>query len=143
MAFVRDGSSRNALPGKSGDSSIYTSYLCTEPFGRPPLDAEFGSVNLGRLLETLQMSAEYFSKQNRLRTVERLRLEMATLNMGDGEWKAALRILLSVWQQLSWRREGWWDLVVEVGRALKTCAREVGDRETLIAVEWELLCGCR
>lgn len=143
MAFVRDGSPRNGSPKKSGEFSIYRSYLCTEPFGRPPLDAEFGSVNLGRLLETLQLSTEYFSKQDRLRTAERLRLEMARLNMEDGEWKAALRILLPVWQRLSWRWEGWWDLVVEVDLALKDCALKVGDIETLIAVEWELLCGCR
>ena len=142
MAFPYNGASSLGSPQASNELSVYRSYLFTEPFGRSPLTTDQGTVNLGRLLEIFKKSVDHFTRHNRLRTVERLRLEMARLNMENGEVNTALQLLLPLWQELSWRREGWWDLVAEVDWALRDCARHVGDERTLIAVEWELLCNC-
>lgn len=142
MAFSYDENHRTRSL-ENPDLSICRTYLCTEPFGKPPLETDFGSVNLGRLLETLQMSADYFAKQDKSRTAERLKLEVVKLYMKAGEWKSALRTLLIVWQQLSWRRQGWWELLAEANWALEDCVYGAGDMETLVAVRWELLCSCR
>ena len=50
-----------------------------------------------------------------------------------------MQILVPLWHTLTWRREGWWNLLVELDLLLRECARFTGDSETLIAVEWELL----
>ena len=57
------------------------------------------------------------------------------------QWGNAMQILVPLWQTLSWRQEGWWNLVEDIDRTLRQCARLIGDSETLIAVEWELLNG--
>lgn len=85
-------------------------------------------------------SIDHFAGHRRTRTVERLRLEMARLNISNGEEKAAMQMLLPLWQDLSWRREGWYDLVAELDWVLRNCARLLNDEATVIAVEWELLC---
>ena len=112
--------------------SIYGTYLCKDSSNQflPPA---------GDRLEILRRSVEYFSKREQLRAVERLRYEIAQVYIGDKRWRDAIKILLPLWQTLSWRQEGWWNLLEEVDWALRECALHVGDGETLIAVEWELL----
>lgn len=74
-----------------------------------------------------------------MRTVERLQFETGKVFMQQKQWYNALRVMRPLWKSLSWRRAGWWQLVEEVDWALRECARMACDRETLIAVEWELL----
>ncbi len=115
--------------------SVYGTYLCKEPpnhFLSPASDR----------LELLRRSAEYFSKREQLRAFERLQYEISQVHIENKQWGDAIRILLPLWQTLSWRQEGWWNLVEKVDLELRECARSVGDGETLIAVEWELLSGC-
>ena len=96
-----------------------------------------------RLLRTLQRSAEYFTDLNQTRVVERINYEQARLHMNYQNWKHAMRILLPLWQNLSWRRSGWWMLLREVDLALQQCAKHVNDPEVLISLQWELLNSCR
>ena len=115
--------------------SVYGTYLCKEPpdhFLSPASDR----------LELLRRSAEYFSKREQLRAFERLQYEISQVHIKNKQWGDAIRILFPLWQTLSWRREGWWNLVEKVDMALRECTRCVGDGEILIAVEWELLSGC-
>ena len=142
MALLYNGGSTGSTQA-SPEQSLYNSYLLTEPFGRSPLSGSSGLVSVDRWQEILRKSADYFARQNQTRTVERLRLELALSNMRNGRWSAALETLLSIWPQLSWRQEGWWDLLADIDWALKDCAREIGDQRTLVAVEWELLCNSK
>lgn len=77
-----------------------------------------------------------------MRAVERLQFEIAKLYMQNEQWESATHTLVPLWQTLSWRKAGWWYLLEQVDQALKHCARLVGDGESLIAVEWELLNTC-
>ena len=142
MAFPYNGVSTGSTQA-SPEQSLYNSYLLTEPFGRSPLSGSSGLVNVDRWQEILRKSADYFARQNQPRTVERLRLELALSNMRNNRWSAALETLLSIWPQLSWRQEGWWDLLADIDWTLKDCARKVRDQRTLVAVEWELLCNSK
>lgn len=128
------------FPEASSVQSVYKSYLFSEPFGRSPLSTKQDSMNLDREMEAFEQSLDHFTRHGQHRTVERLRLEMGRLKMKHGEEKAALQILRSLWQGLSWRREGWWDLVAELDWILRDCARLLNDQPTIVAVEWELLC---
>ena len=130
----------NLLSRAEGEYSILKTYVCTEPFGRPPFAADYGDFDNQEIVSTLEKSVDYFSKQDRPRTVEWLYLEIARISMLHGKWSAASQILLPLWRYLSWRRSGWFFLIEEVDQLLKECAQRTGDVETLVAVEWELLC---
>lgn len=133
----------DSLTSASTIPSIYDSYLCKELSSRSPLPEIESEGSYETCLRTLQSSAGYFLKQDRIRAVERLQFETARVYMQEEQWSNALRVLRPLWQTLSWRQAGWWHLVEEVDWALRECARMVGDSGTLISVEWELLSKCR
>lgn len=144
MAVPVEGFSiRDPVPSASTIPSIYDTYLCKELSSRSPLPEKEPEENYETCLRTLQSSAGYFLKQDRIRAVERLQFETARVYMQEKQWGNALRVMRPLWQTLSWRQAGWWNLVEEVDWALRECARMVGDSDTLIAVEWELLSKCR
>ncbi|MCJ1426036.1 hypothetical protein MMC29_003938 [Sticta canariensis] len=138
-ARFEDFSTRDSLPSASTIPSIYDTYLCMELSSRSPLPEIESEDSYETRLRTLQSSAGYFLKQDRIRAVERLQFETARVFMQEKQWGNALRVMRPLWQTLSWRQAGWWYLVEEVDWALRECARMVGDVDTLIAVEWELL----
>jgi len=118
--------------------SIYQTYLCSEPSGDVPLLLRNGPDEYTALLRTLQRSAEHFSEKDHARAVERVQYEMARLHMQNQQWERAMRVLVPLWQTLSWRKAGWWDMLTEIDLAVKECASYVHDTGTLLAVEWEL-----
>ena len=122
--------------------SIYDTYLCQDPADDVPLLIRNGPDEYTALLRTLQRSADYFAERGHRRAVERLQLEMAQLHMQNQHWDRAMRVLIPLWQTVSWRREGWWQMLEEVDIALRRCATQVKDAETLLAVELELSHQC-
>ena len=123
--------------------SVYDTYLCREPADDVPMLIRNGPDEYTASLRTLQRSADYFAERDRVRAVERLQLEMARLHVQFNQWERAARVLVPLWQTLSWRRAGWWNLLEEVDWLLRECARSVQDAETLISVEWELRNECK
>ncbi|MCJ1468758.1 hypothetical protein MMC07_007388 [Pseudocyphellaria aurata] len=138
-AQVQSFVTRNSSPPASTVPSIYDTYLCKELSAKSPVSETELDGSYETCLRTLQSSAGYFLKQDRMRAVERLQFETARVYMQEKQWGNALRVMKPLWQTLSWRQAGWWHLVGEVNWALRECARMVGDSDTLIAVEWELL----
>ncbi len=130
-------------PRASVIPSIYDTYLCREPANYVPMLIRNGPDEYTALLRTLQRSADYFAEKDHTRAVERLQLEIARVHMQNKRWDRAARVLVSLSQTLSWRRAGWWVLLEEMDWALRDCARRIGDLQTLIAVEWELMCSCK
>ena len=126
----------------SATSSIFDSYICREPAGDVPLLINNGPDEYTALLRTLQRSADHFSEKEQTRVVERIQFEQTRLHMQHHQWRHAMRILVPLWQSLSWRRSGWWLLLEEVDHALKQCAIHIKDANTLVAVQWELLNRC-
>jgi hypothetical protein len=54
-------------------------------------------------------------------------------------WDDALKILRPLWQKMSFRREGWWNAVEEIGWALRKAAMKAGDGGSVVAVDWEMM----
>ena len=77
-----------------------------------------------------------------VRSVQELKLELARELIGLQAWDDALRVLRPLWQAMTYRTEGWWDIVEEVGWTLRSVARRTGDRGTVVAVDWELMNSC-
>ena len=126
----------------SSITSIYSTYLCQEPANDVPMLIRNGPDEYTASLRTLQRSAEYFAEKEYNRAVERLQLEMGRLHMQHKQWERAARVLIPLWQTLSWRRAGWWQLLQETDWALRECVRSIQDKEILIAIDWELLNEC-
>lgn len=129
-------------PNNSKPPAIYDTYVCREPAGDVSLLINNGPDRYTALLRTLQRSADHFAERDQNRTVERIQFEMVRLHMENGQWQRAMRTLVPLWQNLSWRQSGWWHLLAELDWALKECARRVQDTEMLVAVEWELMNRC-
>lgn len=130
------------LEAPSSAPRIYSTYICREPVGDIGLLINNGPDEYTSLLRTLQRSADHWAEKNHTRTVERLQLEIARLHIQNKQWQRALRTLVPLWQTLTWRQAGWINMLKEVDWTLKECAKVVGDAETLLAVEWELMNRC-
>ena len=123
-------------------SSIYETFLCTEPAGDVALLIRNGPDDYTASMRTLQRSVDHFADRDQVRAVERLQWEMAKVHIQHGQWERAARVLVPLWQTLTWRKTGWWQLLEEVDWALRDCASRIRDLETLIGLDWELLSNC-
>lgn len=121
---------------------IYDTYLAPEPYDEYPLSDKAGTNHARLILKYLTTSSKEFSKRGQLRMVESQKLDIAREHLRLGEWQNAVDILRSTWPALTWRRDGWWQLMEEFGWALRECARQTQDAETLLKVDWELMNSC-
>ncbi|KAH0545011.1 hypothetical protein FGG08_000937 [Glutinoglossum americanum] len=129
-------------PRPSGRANIYDTYLCPEPSIEYPLSPQVGVDHSGLILESIRRTIREFEQRGQTRTIERLKLELAQEEMRAGSWGSALKILRPLWTGMSWRKEGWLDLVAVVGWATRECASHVGDGGHVIGPEWELMSNC-
>ncbi|KAI9804353.1 MAG: hypothetical protein M1833_007160 [Piccolia ochrophora] len=132
-------------PGQSPASQVasashhYDTYLCPEPHIEFPLSGSRGTDHSELIIRSLQETIHDFRRNAQGRVVDRLKLELAREEMRKQDWVAASKVLRPLWQNMTWRREGWWNLVEQVCWALRECARQIGDGGSIIGVEWELL----
>lgn len=120
-------------------SYLYDNYLAPETHQEAPQSGQAGFDHSGLILHTLKDALEEFSKRDQTRKVESLSLMLAEEYMRVGSWSEARAILLPRWSTLSWRRAGWWQLMESFAWALRESALRVGDSETVLRVDWELL----
>lgn len=132
-------------PGQSPASQIasksylYDTYLAPETHVEAPLSGLKGFDHSSLILKTLKAALEEFAKRNQTRKVESITLEMAEEYIRIGSWFDGLNLLRPLWSTLSWRGSGWWPLMERFGLALRECAVQMGDGETVVRVDWELL----
>lgn len=132
-------------PGFSPASQIankaytYDTYLCPEPHEENPLPGRSGVNHSLLIIESLTMAMEEFTNRGQARLVQELQLLSAKESMRQEAWGDALKILRPLWQKMSFRREGWWSAVEEIGWALRKAAVCAGDGGSVIAVDWELM----
>jgi trafficking protein particle complex subunit 11 len=130
-------------PGQSPASAIanrshlYDNYLAPEPHLEYPLDKKKGYDYSLEILDTIQTTARSFSQFHQNRFVEQLRLEEAKEHLSGKRWHDCLLIMRSIWPCLSWRKAGWWKMVVEAAWILREAAKQTGDGESLLRLEWE------
>ena len=135
----RRSPSRSSATQPGNQSYIYDTYLAPEPYVEYPLSDQAGISHSKLIISFLETSAQAFSKREQIRMVERQKLTMAKEYMRMGLWNDALNILRPLWPVLTWRRNGWWQLMEEFGWALRECASQVQDGETVLLVDWELM----
>ncbi|KAI9881024.1 MAG: hypothetical protein M1830_008906 [Pleopsidium flavum] len=132
-------------PGQSPASQVasksytYDTYLCPEPHIESPLPGHNGFDHSAMILKSCKSSVDQFRRRGQGRAVEQLKLQIAREQMRQASWHDAFRTLRALWQELSWRRSGWWELVDEVAWSLRESASHVGDGGSVVSVDWELL----
>ena len=119
-------------------SPLYDTYLADEPSVEFPVGGKNGFDHSAAVLNALQSSVTHFSTRQQSRAVQEIGLQMAKEYMNQSSWTEALCVLRPIWTQLSWRQEGWWQLVERLGWQLRDCAFHCRDAETIVRVDWEL-----
>ncbi|EEP80901.1 predicted protein [Uncinocarpus reesii 1704] len=137
----RSPTSQTSAAQSKHRSNIYDTYLAPEPYDEYPLTGNKGTNYSRLIIDYLTASSDQFSKRGQFRVVESQKLDIAREHMRLGEWQAGLDILRPMWPALTWRRDGWWQLMEEFGWALRECAHHAGDPETILRVDWELMNG--
>lgn len=117
----------------TGRSQFYDTYLVPEPHLEAGFDHSVPTIN------ALKASLAHFAARQQTRKAEGLSLEIAIEYIRTEQWEEAHKILLPIWPRLTWRSSGWFDLMAEFAWTLRECSLKVGDYETLMWVNWELL----
>lgn len=123
----------------SNRNQIYDSYLVPQPHEELPVPGVAnGFEHWSDISAKLRAAIAEFKARGQQRKVEQLQLDVARTLLHVKRFEDAFKVLVPLWQTMSWRREGWWALASEVLWALHECALRVQDRETYLATEWEL-----
>ncbi|KZF26302.1 hypothetical protein L228DRAFT_242755 [Xylona heveae TC161] len=116
----------------------YDDYLCNEPHVEATLSGCGGVDHSALILDALGQCLPEFSKRHQVRAAEEIQFSMARELLLQENYEPAHQILKPLYSRMSWRQEGWWEMVLEVGLMLQKCAKRVGDSESIIIPEFEL-----
>ncbi|PVI08555.1 hypothetical protein DM02DRAFT_637285 [Periconia macrospinosa] len=123
----------------SNRNQTYDVYLVPEPHLEYPIAGTSGGYEHWKdIVGKLNSAIREFDLRDQSRKVEHLQLEMARTLLHVKQFDNAFAVLRSLWEAMSWRREGWWSLASEVLWGLHECALRVRHAETYVATEWEL-----
>jgi solute carrier family 25 protein 38 len=129
-------------PGQSPASAMasrygtYDTYLCPEPWQERPTPERKTYNHSKEIFHALEKAQKQFRAQPRSRS--ELCLEMARELIRNRQYPDAMKLLFHLWTGMSWRKDQWWELVFEVTRNLRECAKQLGDAKVLAATEFEM-----
>jgi hypothetical protein len=92
-----------------------------------------------RALASLRNDIAQLEAKKLMRSAQQVKLQLAKELIEQEAWDEALKVLRPLWQGMSYRYEGWWDIVEEIGWTTRMVAERVGDGGTVVAVNWELM----
>ncbi|KAL5373402.1 hypothetical protein DPSP01_012760 [Paraphaeosphaeria sporulosa] len=123
----------------SNRNQVYDHYLVPEPHLEFPLQGTSGGFEHWKdIVGKLNAAIDEFRARRQERKVHQLQLEAARTLLHVKEFDEAFKVLRPLWENMAWRKEGFWSLASEVVWGMHECALRVRDVETYIATEWEL-----
>ena len=123
-------SKKSALP--------YDTYLAPDPaFERRLLDKS-GDNYVRRICTIIDDSIQAFQSRDQSRMIESLGFYQARENYNIQKWPETILPLKTLWNQSSWRSQGWLPLLSEVGEVLLKVAYETNDYGLCLRLIWEL-----
>jgi trafficking protein particle complex subunit 11 len=117
----------------------YDNYLVPEPHLEYPLAGTRGYDHCDAIVELLNQASHEFFKTDQQRLVDQLHLNAGQELLRSNRPSEALAVLLPVWEGMSWRTSGWWDLISETVWALNEAAERCQDSDILVKTGWDLL----
>ncbi|TGJ88175.1 hypothetical protein E0Z10_g570 [Xylaria hypoxylon] len=124
--------------GISRKAYAYDTYMCPEPHEEYPLEGP--GINHARLIfDHLTLARTEFQKRRQKRVSVELALDSCRELERMGKWQQILELLAPLWRDMSFRSEGWWDITEAVSWTLRNAAFEAGQKELIVAIDWELM----
>ncbi|KJZ78469.1 hypothetical protein HIM_01860 [Hirsutella minnesotensis 3608] len=116
----------------------YDTYMCPAPYREIPLQGQ--GVNHAQLIiDCLLAARTQFLARDQLRLAAEVSLESAAEMASIGAWEDALGLVRPIWDDLTFRSEGWADASEELGWLLRQAAKEMGRADLVVAADWELM----
>jgi hypothetical protein len=122
--------------GAESKSGNYDTYLTGHPNEEYDSRDEFVASQTGPLTE---IAMTEFESRGQERMSEVMKLELARDFIEIGLHSDALGILVSLWEQSSWRDEDWHDLFVDLLLLLRESAQKEGRHDVVVATTYELI----
>jgi len=118
----------------------YDTYLVPPPhkeFSRPGGD---GFDHIAAIQQLSDLSCHEFVGKGQMRLSEKIRLNTGNDLVEAGHFENALDQLTPLWEECTWRNDGWYSLYEELLSQLHKCAVKVQkDPHLILATTWELL----
>jgi hypothetical protein len=119
-------------------SYTYDTYMCPEPHDEFPLSG--AGVDYSQLITDCLMAAKtQFQERGQKRLVAEVSLECAKEAALVDQWDRVTELLLPVWENMPFRKEGWTDITEDISWTLRQAAAEKGMGDVVLAIDWELL----
>jgi trafficking protein particle complex subunit 11 len=80
-----------------------------------------------------------FASRTQIRMADFIKLEVARDLLRTERYQEAAQILRPLWEDTSWRIEEWHDVFTNLLLALRQCAQELEDRETVLTTTYEVM----
>ena len=135
-----DRRSPDASPGTNATNNAYTydTYLCPEPHEELPLNKP--GVNYSRLIiDCLTAARAQFRERGQHRQAAEVALECAKEAAQLELWDEVTALLLPIWEDASFRMEGWTDITEDINWTLRSAAVKKGLGDVVLTIDWELL----
>lgn len=116
----------------------YDTYLCPEPHEEYPTFGK-GVNHSQMIIDTLIMARTQFQSRKQLRIAAELSIECAKEMAGQKSWQEVLSVLRPLWEDTSFRLEGWLDVAEDMCWLMRRAAVEEGRGDLVVSIDWELM----
>jgi len=116
----------------------YDTYLAPEPALERRLLDRSGDNYVRRICTIIDDSLQAFQVRDQSRMIESLRFYQAREDHTIQKWAETMLPLKTLWDQCSWRSQGWMPLLLDVGEMMLKVAVETEDYELCLRLVWEL-----
>ena len=132
-----DGSPASAVAKRS---RAYDTYLVPPPHKEYPEPGGEGFDHVTALSELSELCVREFVSKGQIRLSEKIALNTGNDLVKAERFDEALKLFVSLWEDCTWRGDGWYALYNELVSKLNDCATRVGtDARLIVATTWELL----
>ncbi|KAH6981964.1 Gryzun, putative trafficking through golgi-domain-containing protein [Ilyonectria sp. MPI-CAGE-AT-0026] len=143
LAFEMPEEDRNppdATPASLVASKAYTydTYMCPEPFQEYPVSGS--GVNHSQLIiDCLEKATAQYQARKQVRIAAEISLDCAREMANLERWDDAAELLRPLWEDMSFRSEGWGDISEELCWVMRRAAAGAGRPDLVVAADWELM----
>ncbi|KAI1436210.1 Gryzun, putative trafficking through golgi-domain-containing protein [Xylaria sp. CBS 124048] len=134
----RQPPTESAVAGASRKAYAYDTYMSPEPHEEYPLEG-LGTNHAQMIFDHLTFARAEFQKRGQLRASVELVLSSCRELEIMQKWQQLLELLVPLWRDMSFRTEGWWDIIEAMSWTLRKAAYEAAHKELIIAIDWELM----
>jgi hypothetical protein len=116
----------------------YDTYMCPDPHEEYPLDG-IGTDHSRLILDRLMRARSEFQKRQQLRLSAELSLECARELASSKRWSDVVELLEPLWQDMSFRAEGWRNIAEDLSWCLRSAASHSDRADLVVAIDLELM----